>query len=62
MAILLLVAMVRACYFVIEQPSSSVMDAFPYITYLQKVSEKLFQWRKVSLYLVLKIGHTGHTS
>lgn len=54
LAILLLVGLIRGAYFCIEQPCSSVMDkTFPYILHLQKVAQKLFAWRSVSLPLGL---------
>ena len=48
MVLLLLLASVRGAFWACEQPVSSNMTCFPYITYIQKVLGDL--WQYTSLY------------
>ena len=49
LVLLLLLGTVRLCVCSIEQPSSSMMLFFPYISYLAKLLKKLFQWEECRL-------------
>lgn len=49
MVILLLLATIRSCFFLVEQPLSSVMWALPYIKYLKKVISEYIPWQYITL-------------
>ena len=52
MCLLLLLCMVRGCYFCIEQPTNSCMyRTFSYVLFLQKVAQKLYKWTSINLRL-----------
>lgn len=52
MSLLLLLCVVRGCYFCIEQPTNSCMyRTFPYVMFLQKVARKLYKWTSINLCL-----------
>ena len=51
MVALLLLALVRGCFFAIEQPTNSFMIHFPYIKFLKLAAEKVYYWFEVNLHL-----------
>lgn len=48
--ILLLIATVRCCWVILEQPVSSVMPWFPYLVYCQKVVARFIGWQRCTLF------------
>lgn len=48
--ILLLIATVRCCWVILEQPISSVMPWFPYLVYCQKVLKQFIGWERCTLF------------
>lgn len=49
LVLLMLLATVRCVYCVVEQPRSSLMTFFPYMTWLAGLVGKLYVWRTVAL-------------
>ena len=59
MCLLLLLAFVRCAVFLVEQPSSSLMLAFPYLVWLQKIVSLFWPWLVTRLWATQCIGNTS---